>query len=65
MVEFTEQKDVQTFCEKFKKNAQKNFELFLEISMKNNEVKTLETEIKELEDEITALQQQKVSQQGI
>ena len=65
LVEFTEQKDVGTFCEKFKKNAQKNFELFLEISMKSNEVKKLEMEIKEMEEEINGFQQYKVSQQGI
>lgn len=65
LVEFTEQKDVGTFCEKFKKNAQKNFELFVEISMKSNEVKKLEMEIKEMEEEINGFQQYKVSQQGI
>ena len=63
--EFTEQKDIGTFCEKFKKNAQKNFELFSEISKKSTDVKKLESDIKEMEEEINGFKQIKVSQQGL
>ena len=47
--EFTELKDVEQFCTKFKKNAQKNFDLFLTISMISKQAKKLETEIKDIE----------------
>jgi len=47
--EFTEQKTVDDFCKKFKTNAQKNFDLFLTISMISKQAKQLEKEIKELD----------------
>ena len=63
--EFTEQKDVGSFCEKFKKNAQKNFDLFVTITMISSEAKKLESEIKEIEEEINGFKKYKNSQQGI
>ena len=47
--EFTEQKNIDEFCKKFKKNAQKNFDLFLTISMISKQAKQLEKEIKDIE----------------
>jgi hypothetical protein len=44
--EFTEQPSVESFCEKFKKNAQKNFELFKHISSVSKIVNEIEQEIK-------------------
>ena len=63
--ELTEQKDVGCFCEKFKKNAQKNFDLFVTITMISTEAKKLEAEIKEMEEEINGFKKYKNSQQGI
>ena len=63
--EFTEQKDVIALCAKFKKNVQKNFDLFLTITMISNEAKKLESEIKEMEEEINMYKKYKNSQQGI
>lgn len=62
--EFTEQKNVEEFCSKFKKNAQRNFDLFLTISMISKQSKQLEKEIKDLETEIEEIRKQKKSQQG-
>jgi len=62
--EFTEQKNVEEFCSKFKKNAQKNFDLFLTISMISKQSKQLEKEIKDIEDEIVEINKFKRSQQG-
>lgn len=63
--EFTEQKDVGSFCEKFKKNAQKNFDLFVNITMISSEAKKLESQIKEIQEEINGYKKYKNSQQGI
>lgn len=63
--EFTGQKNVEEFCLKFKKNAQKNFDLFLTISMISKQAKQLEKEIKETEDEIMQIKKMKRSQQGV
>ena len=63
--EFTEQKNVNTLCDEFKKNVRQNFELFLTITMISNEAKKLESEIKELEEEINMYKKYKSSQQGI
>jgi hypothetical protein len=63
--EFTEQANVESFCKKFKKNAQKNFDLFLTISMISKQAKQLEKEIKDLEDEIEGIRKFKTGQPGI
>jgi hypothetical protein len=63
--EFTEQSNVESFCKKFKKNAQKNFDLFLTISMISKQAKQIEKEIKDLEDEIEQIKKLKNGQQGI
>lgn len=63
--EFTEQKNVEEFCNKFKKNAQKNFDLFLTISMISKQSKQIEKEIKELETEIEEIKKVKKAQQNI
>lgn len=63
--EFTEQKNVDEFCKKFKRNAQKNFDLFLTITMISKQAKQLEKEIKDLEDEISNIKKFKQSQQGV
>ena len=63
--EFTGQKNVEEFCSKFKKNAQKNFDLFLTISMISKQAKQLEKEIKDTEDEINLIKKLKRSQQGL
>lgn len=63
--EFTEQKDVDSFCTKFKKNAQKNFDLFVVISSISKQAKQLESEIKEIEEEINGYKKFKNSKQGI
>lgn len=63
--EFTEQSNVDSFCKKFKKNAQKNFDLFLTISMISKQAKQLEKEIKELEEEIEGIKRFKTGQNGI
>lgn len=62
--EFTEQKNVEEFCSKFKKNAQRNFDLFLTISMISKQSKQLEKEIKDIEAEIDEIKKFKRSQQG-
>ena len=62
--EFTEQKNVVEFCSKFKKNAQRNFDLFLTISMISKQSKQLEKEIKDFENEIEEIKKVKRSQQG-
>jgi hypothetical protein len=63
--EFTEQNNVESFCKKFKKNAQKNFDLFTTISMISKQAKQLEKEIKDLESEIGSIRKLKTGQQGI
>lgn len=72
--EFTEQSNVESFCKKFKKNAQKvklfynffkNFDLFLTISMISKQAKQLEKEIKDFEDEIGSIKKFKSGQQGV
>ena len=63
--EFTGQKNVEEFCAKFKRNAQKNFDLFLTISMISKQAKQLEKEIKEIEEEINGIKMIKRSQQGL
>jgi coiled-coil domain-containing protein 63/114 len=63
--EFTEQANVESFCKKFKKNAQKNFDLFLTISMISKQAKQLEKEIKDLEEEIEGIRRFKTGQPGI
>jgi hypothetical protein len=63
--EFTEQTSVESFCKKFKKNEQKNFDLFLTISMISKQAKQLEKEIKDLEDEIEAIKLVKIGTTGI
>ena len=63
--EFTEQSSVESFCKKFKKNAQKNFDVFLTISMISKQAKQLEKEIKDLEQEIEAIKVIKTGQSGI
>lgn len=63
--EFTLQKNVDEFCQKFKKNAQKNLDLFLTISMISKQAKQLEKEIKDTEEEIALFKKMKRSQQGL
>ena len=63
--EFTEQSDVNSFCAKFKKNAQKNFDLFVTISMISKQAKQVELEIKEIEEEINMIKKFKSGQQGV
>jgi uncharacterized protein YukE len=63
--EFTEQSNVESFCKKFKKNAQKNFDLFLTISMISKQAKQIEKEIKDLEEEIEGIKRYKTGQPGI
>ena len=63
--EFTEQEDVGQFCEQFKKNVQKNYDLFQTISRISSEAKQLESEIKDIEEEINIYKKDKNSQQGI
>ena len=63
--EFTEQVNVEAFCKKFKKNAQKNFDLFLTISMISKQAKQIEKEIKELEQEIDGIKKFKTGLVGI
>lgn len=65
LIEFTDKSNVKEFCEKFKKNSQKNYELFQSISMLSSDAKKIESEIKEMEEEIEGLQKFKNSQQGI
>jgi hypothetical protein len=62
--EFTEQEDVGKFCEEFKKNVQKNYDLFQTISRISSEAKQLDSEIKEIEKEIIDYKKDKNSQQG-
>jgi hypothetical protein len=62
--EFTEQEDVGQFCEQFKKNVQKNYDLFQTISRISSEAKQLDSEIKEIEKEIIDYKKDKNSQQG-
>ena len=62
--EFTEQKDVGKFCEEFKKNVQKNYDLFQTISRISSEAKQLDSEIKEIEKEIIAYKNDKSTQKG-
>lgn len=63
--EFTGQKNVEEFCSKFKKNAQKNYDLFLTISMISKQAKQLEKEIRDLEDEIETIKKKKKTVQGV
>lgn len=63
--EFTELTNYNVFCKKFKENAQKNFDMFLAISLISKEAKQSEKEIKELEDEIKTLKLIKAGQCGI
>lgn len=56
---------VKIFCENFKKDDEKNYELFQAISMMSSEAKRLEFEIKEMEKEIEILKKVKNSQEGI
>lgn len=63
--EFTGQKNVEEFCSKFKKNAQKNYDLFLTISMISKQAKQLEKEIRDLEDEIESIKKKKKTTQGV
>lgn len=63
--EFTGQKYVNDFCEKFKRNAQRNYDLFQSISMISKQAKQLEKEIKDMEIEIMYIKQQKNSQLGL
>jgi hypothetical protein len=65
LIEFTELTHVNDFCEKFETNAQKNFNLFLAISMISKEAKGLESEIKELEDDIRNIKMLKIGQSGL
>ena len=64
LAEFTDQEDVGKFCEEFKKNVQKNYELFQTISRISSEAKNLDSEIKEIEQEIISYKKDKNSQQG-
>jgi hypothetical protein len=63
--EFTEQSNVESFCKKFKKNAQKNFDLFLTISMISKQAKQLEKEIKDFEEEIDSIKKLKTGSTGV
>jgi hypothetical protein len=63
--EFTELSNYNTFCKKFKENAQKNFDLFLAISLISKEAKQSEKEIKDLEDEINSIKLIKAGQSGV
>jgi len=63
--EFTGQRNVEEFCSKFKKNAQKNYDLFLTISMISKQAKQLEKEIRDTEDEIDSIKKHKKTSQGI
>ena len=65
LAEFTEQEDVGQFCEQFKKNVQKNYDLFQIISRISSEAKQLDSEIKDIEQEINLFKKDKNSQQGI
>ena len=65
LAEFTEQEDVGQFCEQFKKNVQKNYDLFQTISRISSEAKQLDAEIKDIEQEINLFKKDKNSQQGI
>ena len=65
LAEFTEQEDVGQFCEQFKKNVQKNYDLFQTISRISSEAKQLDAEIKDIEQEINSFKKDKNSQQGI
>ena len=53
MMEFTNKQDIEDLCETFKKNVQENFDLFLSITMINNEAKKVDSEIKEMQEEIS------------
>ena len=64
LAEFTEQEDVGQFCEQFKKNVQKNYDLFQIISRISSEAKQLDSEIKDIEQEINLFKKDKNSQQG-
>jgi coiled-coil domain-containing protein 63/114 len=63
--EFTELSNYNVFCKIFKENAQKNFDLFLAISLISKEAKQSEKEIKDLEDEIKSIKLIKAGQSGI
>jgi len=63
--EFTNQSNVESFCKKFKKNAQKNFDLFLAISLISKQAKETEKEIKGLEEEIESIKKLKNDQLGV
>lgn len=63
--EFTGEKNVGEFCEKFKRYVQQNFDLFLKITNQSNERKRLESDIKQMEEEIAVIKNQKNSKQGL
>jgi len=63
--EFTELSNYNAFCKKFRLNAQKNFDLFLAISLISKEAKQSEKEIKDLESEIKSIRLVKAGQSGV
>jgi chromosome segregation ATPase len=53
--EFTGQPNIESFCNKFRNQAQENYDLFLKISKISKEAIEAEKEIKELEEEIQSI----------